>query len=101
MRPKFQKQSALKLVGRIIPEAKRSGISAPSFRNKVHNLNNLRVTPGHLRLRLVDRMNETQILQTQCRNICKLNSFRKADGKTIPVVTMGVYEEGFCMSMKS
>ena len=27
MRPKFQKHSALKLVGRIIPEAKRSGIN--------------------------------------------------------------------------
>jgi hypothetical protein len=26
MRPKLQKQSALKLAGRIIPEAKRSGI---------------------------------------------------------------------------
>jgi hypothetical protein len=26
MRPKLQKRSALKLVGRIIPEAKRSGI---------------------------------------------------------------------------
>ena len=33
---------------------------------------------GHLRLKLVGRMNETQILQMQCRNICKLNSSRKA-----------------------
>jgi hypothetical protein len=31
MRPKLQKQSALKLAGRIIPEAKRSGIRNPSF----------------------------------------------------------------------
>ena len=29
MRPKFQKRSALKLAGRIIPEAKRSGIMYP------------------------------------------------------------------------
>ena len=27
MRPKFQKRSVLKLAGRIIPEAKRSGVS--------------------------------------------------------------------------
>jgi hypothetical protein len=28
---------------------------------------------GHLRLKLDGRINETQILQTQCSNICKLN----------------------------
>ena len=28
---------------------------------------------GHLRLKLAGRINETQILQTQCSNICKLN----------------------------
>ena len=33
MRPKFQKQSALKLAGRIIPEAKRSGIDDTFFKN--------------------------------------------------------------------
>ena len=30
----------------------------------------------HSGLKLAVRMNETQILQTQCRNICKLNSSR-------------------------
>jgi hypothetical protein len=30
-------------------------------------------------LKLAGRMNETQILQTQCRNICKLNSSREAE----------------------
>ena len=34
---------------------------------------------GHLRLKIAGRMNETQILQTQCRNICKLNSSRDAE----------------------
>ncbi len=31
-------------------------------------------------LKLAGRMNETQILQTKCRNICKLNSSRTAEG---------------------
>jgi len=35
MSPKFQKRSALKLVGRIIPEAKHSGIMVTNYRNKV------------------------------------------------------------------
>ena len=30
----------------------------------------------HSGLKLAGQMNETQILQTQCRNICKLNSSR-------------------------
>ena len=34
---------------------------------------------GHLRLNLAGRMNETQILQTQCHNICKLNSSHEAE----------------------
>ena len=34
----------------------------------------------HSELKLAGRMNETQILQTQCRNICKLNSSRAAGG---------------------
>ena len=34
----------------------------------------------HGGLKLAGRMNETQILQTQCRNICKLNSSRAAGG---------------------
>jgi hypothetical protein len=29
-------------------------------------------------LKLASRMNETQILQAKCRNICKLNSSREA-----------------------
>jgi hypothetical protein len=39
----------------------------------------------HSELKLAGRMNETQILQTQCRNICKLNSSRVAEGR-IPVI---------------
>jgi hypothetical protein len=30
----------------------------------------------------VSGINETQILQTQCRNICKLNSSREAEDNT-------------------
>jgi len=33
MRPKLQKQSALKLAGRIIPHAQRAGINDTLFRN--------------------------------------------------------------------
>jgi hypothetical protein len=36
MRPKFQKQSALKLVGRIIPQAEQRGIDDTIFRNEVN-----------------------------------------------------------------
>ncbi len=45
--------------------------------NNLNTLNNLRVTIGVLEF--VGRINETQILQTQCSNICKLNyPLRKA-----------------------
>ena len=30
-------------------------------------------------MKIADRMNETQILQTSCSNICKLNSSREAE----------------------
>jgi uncharacterized membrane protein YciS (DUF1049 family) len=36
-------------------------------------------------MKLAGQMNETQILQTQCRNICNLNSSREAEG-IMPVI---------------
>ena len=63
MRPKFQKRSALKFDGRIIPEAKPSGI-------------NLGLIPRPLGRKFIWiplACNETQILETQCTGICKSN----------------------------
>jgi hypothetical protein len=56
MRPKFQKQSALKFDGRIIP------LKAAEVMRLQYNKRS--------EVRLASRINETQILQTQCSNIC-------------------------------
>ena len=42
----------------------------------------------HGGLKLAGRMNETQILQTQCRYICKLNSSREAVGNIHVIVNI-------------
>jgi hypothetical protein len=44
----------------------------------------------HRALKLAGRMNEIQILQTQCRNICKLNSSRTAEGMN-PTACCGIH----------
>ena len=69
MSPKFQERSALKLAGWIISCTKHRGISRKSEATW-----DLRLAENEWsEAWSVSRINETQILQTQCSNICKLN----------------------------